>query len=191
MTNKEQSNRIWHTKDERPADGSHVLIVNGNGCGTAGDYDADGDYFAAAAGGLCDVWKDWHIERWAYIDELTGKNEALRRAMEKEIEDMEMRHSGSWNFEQAMMLESRGLANSTKAAYMITRWEQMLHMSVNDAKEWLARFGDTASDDNASARSMLETYISLSTEHLTRLDAVTKEYRERKRREMGIDDPQS
>lgn len=65
--------RIWHTKDERPADDSQVLIVDGDGWGTAGEYGASGDFFAAAAGGLCDVWKDWHIERWAYISDLTGK----------------------------------------------------------------------------------------------------------------------
>lgn len=186
MTNKEQNIRIWHTNDERPADGSQVLIIDHNGLGTAGDYDADDDSLAADAGGLCDDWKDWHVERWAYIGELTGENEALRRAMEKEIEHMELHHSASWNFEQAMMQASRGLANSTKAAYMITLWWQMLHMSVSDAKDWLARFGDAASDDNASARSMLENYISLTAEHLARLDGVTKEYRERKRREMGL-----
>lgn len=61
---------VWHTSDERPEDDSQVLIIDHNDLGTAGDYGAEGDYFAADAGGVCDDWNEWHITRWAYIKDL-------------------------------------------------------------------------------------------------------------------------
>lgn len=61
---------VWHTSDERPEDDSQVLIVDGDGWGTAGEYNAHDDcLYPAANGSGCD-WECGHIARWAYIKDL-------------------------------------------------------------------------------------------------------------------------
>lgn len=66
---------VWHPKTERPDDESQILIDEGDGCGTAGKYYADGDMLAAAAGGIAADWENWHMDRWAYISDLVPKKE--------------------------------------------------------------------------------------------------------------------
>ncbi len=70
-----QQLRVWHPKPERPEDESHVLIVNDYGCGTAGKYSEDGDYFAADAGGIAADWEEWQMDSWAYIGDLVPKKD--------------------------------------------------------------------------------------------------------------------
>ena len=70
-----QQSRVWHPKTERPDDESQILIDEGDGCGTAGKYYADGDMLAPAAGGIAADWENWHMERWAYISDLVPKKE--------------------------------------------------------------------------------------------------------------------
>jgi len=70
-----QQSRVWHPKTERPDDESQILIDEGDGCGTAGEYYADGDMLAAAADGIAADWEDWRIDRWAYISDLVQKKE--------------------------------------------------------------------------------------------------------------------
>lgn len=66
---------VWHPKTERPKDESEILIDEGDGCGTAGTYYADGDMLAAAADGIAADWENWRMDRWAYISDLVPKKE--------------------------------------------------------------------------------------------------------------------
>lgn len=66
---------VWHPKTERPNDESEIMIDEGDGCGTAGTYYADGDMLAAAADGIAADWEDWRMDRWAYISDLVPKKE--------------------------------------------------------------------------------------------------------------------
>jgi len=68
-----QQSRVWHPKTERPKDESQILIDEGDGFCTAGEYYADGDMLAAAAGGIAADWENWHMDRWAYISDLVPK----------------------------------------------------------------------------------------------------------------------
>ena len=76
-----QKSRVWHPKTERPDDESQILIDEGDGCGTAGQYYADGDMLAAAADGIAADWEDCHMDRWAYISDLVPKKEKEDRAI--------------------------------------------------------------------------------------------------------------
>lgn len=69
---------LWHSMDERPKDDSQILIVDEDGWGTAGRYDADCDFLAAAAGGLADNWDASSQDSWAYIKDLMPKKEATK-----------------------------------------------------------------------------------------------------------------
>jgi len=78
-----QQSRVWHPKTERPDDEGQILIDEGDGCGTAGTYYADGDMLAAAADGIAADWEDWRMDRWAYISDLVPKKEKEDRAIWK------------------------------------------------------------------------------------------------------------
>lgn len=69
---------LWHSMDERPKDDSQILIVDEDGWGTAGKYDADADYFCSAAGGLADDWDASSTDHWLYIADLLPKEEATK-----------------------------------------------------------------------------------------------------------------
>jgi len=77
----QQSGTAWHPKTERPKDESQIMIDEGDGCGTAGTYYADGDMLAAAADGIAADWEDWHMDRWVYIGDLVPKKEKEDRAI--------------------------------------------------------------------------------------------------------------
>ena len=76
-----QQSSVWHPKTERPNDESQILIDEGDGFGTAGQYYADGDMLAAAAGGIAADWENWSMDRWAYISDLVPKKEKEDRAI--------------------------------------------------------------------------------------------------------------
>lgn len=94
--------------------------------------------------------------------------------MEQKDKDSELCVSEAWAFEQGMLMDAK-IPNGKKVAYLVARWEQMVYMSVSEAKEWIARFGDTGSEDDQYARLLLERYISISTEHANRLTTVRQE----------------
>ena len=70
-----QQSRVWHPRTERPNDEGQILIDEGDGCGTAGEYYADCDMLAAAADGIAADWENWRMDRWAYISDLVPKKE--------------------------------------------------------------------------------------------------------------------
>lgn len=70
-----QQSRVWHPKTERPDDESQIMIYDGDGFGTAGQYYADCDMLSAAAGGIAADWESWIMDCWAYISDLVPKKE--------------------------------------------------------------------------------------------------------------------
>ena len=102
-----------------------------------------------------------------------------------ERKDAGLSPSPAWQWEKGM-LKTADILSSKKAEYLVLRWAQMVNASICEAKEeWLPRFGGSQSEEDRTAKEMLERYVSQAEEHMNKLFDMADEYSKKRCTSVG------
>jgi len=102
-----------------------------------------------------------------------------------ERKDAGLSPSPAWQWEKGM-LQTVDILSSKKAEYLVLRWAQMVNASIREAKEeWLPRFGESQSEEDRTAKEMLERYVSQAEEHMNKLFDMADEYSKKRYTSVG------